>query len=72
MPIAVDPVEVTNVGHDRNQLAHMTKPAKDTNSEGELISLADRVSRRLRNPGVRASRCPRCAWRGSGVIRRRA
>jgi hypothetical protein len=34
--------EVTNVGHDRNQLAHMAKLAKAATAEDELIALADR------------------------------
>jgi transposase len=34
--------EVTNVGHDRNQLASMAKLAKAATGEGELIALADR------------------------------
>jgi transposase len=34
--------EVTNVGHDRDQLAHMAKLAKVATGEGELIALADR------------------------------
>jgi hypothetical protein len=34
--------EVTNVGHDRNQLAHMAKLAKAATSEDDLIALADR------------------------------
>jgi len=34
--------EVTNVGHDRNQLATMAKLAKAATGEGELIALADR------------------------------
>jgi len=33
--------EVTNVGHDRNQLARMAKLAKDVTAEDELIALAD-------------------------------
>ena len=34
--------EVTNVGHDRDQLAHMAKLAKEATAEDELIALADR------------------------------
>jgi hypothetical protein len=34
--------EVTNVGHDRGQLANMAKLAKAATGEGELIALADR------------------------------
>ena len=34
--------EVTNVGHDRDQLANMAKLAKAATGEGELIALADR------------------------------
>jgi transposase len=34
--------EVTNVGHDRDQLAKMAKLAKAATGEGELIALADR------------------------------
>ena len=34
--------EVTNVGHDRDQLATMAKLAKAATGEGELIALADR------------------------------
>ncbi len=34
--------EVTNVGPDRNQLAHMAKLAKEATAEDELIALADR------------------------------
>ena len=34
--------EVTNVGHDRDQLAHMAKLAKAVTGEDELIALADR------------------------------
>ena len=34
--------EVTNVGHDRNQLAHMAELAKAATAEDELIALADR------------------------------
>lgn len=34
--------EVTNVGHDRNQLADMAKLAKAASGEEELIALADR------------------------------
>ena len=34
--------EVTNVGHDRSQLAHMAKLAKSTLDDGKLIALADR------------------------------
>jgi hypothetical protein len=34
--------EVTIVGHDRNQLAHMAKLAKAATAEDELIALADR------------------------------
>ena len=34
--------EVTNEGHDRNQLAHMAKLAKAATGEDELIALADR------------------------------
>ena len=34
--------EVTNVGHDRDQLANMAKLAKAAIGEGELIALADR------------------------------
>ena len=34
--------EVTNVGHDRDQLAHMAKLAKEATDEDGLIALADR------------------------------
>lgn len=34
--------EVTNVGHDRDQLAQMAKLAKAATGEGDLIALADR------------------------------
>lgn len=34
--------EVTNVGHDRNQLAHMAELAKEATAEDGLIALADR------------------------------
>ena len=34
--------EVTNVGHDRDQLAKMAELAKDATGESELIALADR------------------------------
>jgi transposase len=34
--------EVTNVGHDRDQLASMAKLAKAATGEGDLIALADR------------------------------
>jgi transposase len=34
--------EVTNVGHDRNQLATMAKLAKAATGEGDVIALADR------------------------------
>jgi hypothetical protein len=34
--------EVTNVGHDRNQLAHMANLAKAATAEDDLIALADR------------------------------
>lgn len=34
--------EVTNVGHDRNQLAHMAELAKEATAEEGLIALADR------------------------------
>ena len=34
--------EVTNVGHDRDQLANMAKLAKAETAEGEPLALADR------------------------------
>ena len=34
--------EVTNVGHDRNQLAHMAELAKEATAQDKLIALADR------------------------------
>jgi transposase len=34
--------EVTNVGHDRDQLAHMAKLAKAATAQDDLIALADR------------------------------
>lgn len=34
--------EVTNVGHDRDQLANMAKLAKEATGEADLIALADR------------------------------
>ena len=52
--------EVTNVGHDRDQLAHMAKLAKVATGEGELIALADRgYYEGYEDPGVRALRCGR-------------
>ena len=62
--------EVTNVGHDRNQLAHMAKQAKTALGVSKLIAIADRgyfsseEIRKCEEAGVTAY-VPKCVTSGA-------